>query len=751
MYYKTLELNFEAYYAREQLVDLLIQLGRVEEAVDVLDEYIDIHPYDVYSRIKILKTYRKFEMFEQALSVADDILEINPRHYEALAWKGIILNRLGMKDETVKVFEEAIKYKKNYPFLSEYLGFIEPERKLYYDEYRYDVYDVLNKLNVNLSEYYQDDAVYLLNQEIRRVWENGTSSFTRHKVIYIQTEKGVEDFTSIPILYSPEYEDVTIHNAKVIQPSGEELVTMRVYEYSTSDEYTRLYYDEVAKFIEFEGLQVGSIIDLEYTIDQTEENLFADYFGEVFYTGNKETTLRSEYILIVPETRRFYFNDLDEIGNISREVLPKDGEIVYTFKVDNVDGVISEPNMPSIIELIDKIKVTTFKSWNELAQWYWGLIKDQFRVNYKIKDVVKELTLGNETEMEKVQSIYNYIVKEIRYVGLEFGIGGFKPREPIVCFNTKYGDCKDKGTLLITMLKEIGVEAKPVLIRTRSSGVIDMELPLLSNFNHYIVLANIDGEDVFLDPTAEFSGMNELPFSDQGVKVFVIDEGEGYFMETPVKGYEDNETSMDMRIWLSADGSAKATREVKYGDGDSAYQRSRFINKIKRKNIIEEYWSSIFPGTQVKDVDFKNIENYNENVSISYSLQIPELVRVSEDKYYLPTRIPEDDFLNQYASRSTRVYELEIGQPFSITSRIEYIIPEGFRVITDEFPLDIVYDSKFGEVVAKYEHKGDKLIADIDVTINVVRVSADDYIAFRHFLNEVDSREREEFILERVD
>lgn len=746
MYRNVLDMNFEAYYAREQLVELLSYLGEVGLASGVLSEYIRAHPYDVYTRVQLLKLYRNFELFDEAMEVADEILEINPRHYEALSWRGLVLHRLGRDEEAKASFERAIEYKRNYPWLNEYMEFLEPERRAYYEEFRYNVYDLIGNMEMDFSEYYQSDAVYLLNQEIRRVWENGTSSYTTHYIIKILTEKGVENFKYLPVLYSPELEDVTILNARVIQPGGEEIVSTNITEYSTSDEYTRLYYDEMAKFVELEGVEVGSIIDFEYIVDQTEENLFADYFGERFFFGDEEPIKKAEYILIVPESRKFYFNDFNR-KLITREVFPSDDTIVYTFDASNLDGLVTEPNMPPLIELIPQVEITTFKSWDELAQWYWGLIKDQFRSNYKIKELVRELTLDKKTTMEKVRSIYNHIVKKIRYVGLEFGIGGFKPRKPEVCYNTKYGDCKDKGTLLITMLEEIGVEAKPVLVRMRSSGLKDMELPILSNFNHFIVLAEVEGEEIFLDPTAEFAGIGEFPFQDQGIEAFVVEEDGGYFKTTPLKGPEENYTDVNMKVWINEDGSAKATRTVEYGASDSPYQRSRFINKIERKSIIEEYWNALYPGTSVSDVSFENIENYDENVEISYMLKVPDFVREVDDVYYLPTRIPTDDLLNTFASRSSRVYTLDIGSPFKITSYIEYIIPDEFEVFTDRFPINIEYDSKFGKVIAKYSREGDRLIADIEVNIFPTRVSPEDYGAFRQFLNEVDSRSKEEFIL----
>ena len=114
--------------------------------------------------------------------------------------------------------------------------------------------------------------------------------------------------------------------------------------------------------------------------------------------------------------------------------------------------------------------------------------------------------------------------KQTRYVGLEFGIHGYQPYAVTQVFARKFGDCKDKASLLVAMLREIGVEASLVLARTRRGGDLDAEPASLAPFDHAI--AYVPKYDLFLDGTAEFSGADELPAQDQDIPVLVVRGGQ---------------------------------------------------------------------------------------------------------------------------------------------------------------------------------------------------------------------------------
>ena len=145
--------------------------------------------------------------------------------------------------------------------------------------------------------------------------------------------------------------------------------------------------------------------------------------------------------------------------------------------------------------------MTTFKSWDEVGQWYASLQRDRITPDDKIRAKVLEQAKGLNGDLEKVEALYNYVAKNFRYVSLSFGQGRYQPHPATEVFANQYGDCKDKHTLLSSMLAATGVRAYPALIN--SSRKLDPDLPSPAQFDHVITAIQLGKETLWVDTTAE--------------------------------------------------------------------------------------------------------------------------------------------------------------------------------------------------------------------------------------------------------
>ena len=112
------------------------------------------------------------------------------------------------------------------------------------------------------------------------------------------------------------------------------------------------------------------------------------------------------------------------------------------------------------------VQVTTFTSWQQVGAWYRGLQQAPLAVTPAIQVKADALTKGLTTDEDKVRAIFNDVALHIHYIGLEFGIGRYQPHPADDVLSNEYGDCKDKHTLLASLLKAEGIDAWPVLIST---------------------------------------------------------------------------------------------------------------------------------------------------------------------------------------------------------------------------------------------------------------------------------------------
>ena len=132
------------------------------------------------------------------------------------------------------------------------------------------------------------------------------------------------------------------------------------------------------------------------------------------------------------------------------------------------------------------IQLTTFVSWEQIGRWYAGLEKDRRAPSPEVRAKAEELTKGLNNDLDKVQALYDFVAKNFRYVSLSLGVGRYQPHSAGDVLHNQYGDCKDKHTLLASLLEAEGMHASSVLIN--SSRKLDVDVPSPSQFDHVITM-----------------------------------------------------------------------------------------------------------------------------------------------------------------------------------------------------------------------------------------------------------------------
>src|SRR5690606_14830733 len=141
------------------------------------------------------------------------------------------------------------------------------------------------------------------------------------------------------------------------------------------------------------------------------------------------------------------------------------------------------PRMPPYGELLTHVHASTFTSWQDVGAWYWRLARDKLAADDSVRALAKKLTEGLTDERDKVAAIYHHAASETRYVALELGIEGIRPRSAALTLARGWGDCKDKATLIVSMLGVLGIEAELVLVRTGLRGGFGPTVPSIAPFD----------------------------------------------------------------------------------------------------------------------------------------------------------------------------------------------------------------------------------------------------------------------------
>jgi transglutaminase-like putative cysteine protease len=352
----------------------------------------------------------------------------------------------------------------------------------------------------------------------------------------------------------------------------------------------------------------------------------------VAYFRGTYPTQRFKVVYITPKEREFFYrtvrSDLEpmivDVDAAAGEPAATAGEPaataagaeqrIYTWEATDLPKIKGEPNMPGLSEVTPYVHISTFRDWQALGDWYWGLVQDQFVLDKNVKEKVAELVEGKETVAEKVLAIHNWVLKNTRYIALEFGIHGHKPYKASKVFARGYGDCKDKASLIVAMLAEAGIGADLVLIRTVDKGAVEPFPVSLAVYNHAIVY--VPELDLYLDGTAEFSGTRELPSNDQGAAVMRVSKDRRDFTTTPVFGSDVNSQEDTYTVVTFEQGSDVDIEGTRSASGQfCGYYRYIHQEEAKRRETLEKQWRRSVPNTTIETVTFSDLKDLEEPVS----------------------------------------------------------------------------------------------------------------------------------------
>jgi len=758
--------------AIERLARMAYADGNEKKAVRWTEKIREMDPW----HFKMLGVAAEYKLSqgkeEEAYEIARQGLSVSPHDPGLHRVAAMALQQSGKSAEAAKHVEAVLAAVSSDPWALDYREHISPETGDYYTPYRRAM-DTLPEPPPELIE--RANYITLLHQDIKRVHPNGHSSQTVHDVIKVLTDTGLRSLQSKGIFYEPATDEVRILRARVWKKDGT-FIDSPAPQYRSvagaGDAAAKLYGDYNVAVIGFPGLEKDSIIELEYQIEQKGENIYADYFGDIFMCGDYEPTMLSEYVLITPISRDFYntFIPPNYPSSVSTEKVVLNGQPEESFEgrqriqrweFRNLPLIPREPYMPAHSEILPYIKVSTFQTWDDMTHWWWNLSKEQLIPGPTVKQKVSEIVaryrneegLGPEDpigELEKVRIVNSFVNTEVRYLGLEFGIHGYKPHRVDEICHAQYGDCKDKAALAVAMLRELGIEAWMVIIRTNQLGEIDYELPSLGLFNHCIYyIPDVEGKEYWIDGTAQFFDATELPPSDEGANSLIVkSDGSSFFKRVPTSPADVNGGHYHTEITLAGDGSAEGRRSADYRGLYNPIVRNMYENRAKAKDDVESQLVSRYPGGRCVSVELSKLEDFSTPEQLTYQFEIPNFGTPEGSQLSIPSIFFPNAMSVRYAQLSKREYELVLPYRWFRTFDTKISIPDGWEVA--EMPPAVEEDSPFG----KYRWSGAVVGGEIQITgeiqLGVLRVAPEEYQAFRAFCQLIDNHEERRIHLRKA-
>lgn len=444
-------------------------------------------------------------------------------------------------------------------------------------------------------------GVIVLDSEVTYVFDaQGNATYTDYIVYKVLTADGANGWDNISRFWEPWHEQQPSIRARVITPDGavHMLDASTITNSPAKDDEDNVYGDGRVVRAPLPAIGPGSVVEEE---DTCREEPVLTGAGSVrfIYFGSEVPVQRTRLVLDAPSSLpiRYHVALLPDMAPMRSET---NGRVRITFDygpeaaLDAADG-----DLPSDMAPYPEVVFSTGDSWHGLADMYSKAI-DSRVASSDLTSLVSKITSADRSPNEKLLSILQYLSKEIRYTGAEFASAAIVPVPPKDVISRGYGDCKDKATLLVAMLRAAGIQSYVALLKVGERQDILPDLPGMGLFDHAIVY--VPGPpDTWIDTTDRYARLGELPSADQGRYALIIRPETDALVRTPVASSQESLSVEQREFDLAEYGPARVT-EISYprGDRESSYRYD-------------------FADVQNKDVK-KNLTDYVKTIYLSDSL-----------------------------------------------------------------------------------------------------------------------------------
>ncbi len=616
------------------------------------------------------------------------------------------------------------------------------------------------------KDYPEADALVLTESHDVNVYINEKYELETVESIKRVTKlfKNIENHASIEI-HAYNGDRVMNLHARTIKPDGT-VIELKKDDFHTitgeGDDY--VFYSDSKKIkFTFPAIEKNSIVEYGYTLYKSYPFVMGAWYIQGSTPKLLNTFRLTAPLILVAKglngagwTWRYKaFNcDVPQANferNISASNAVLDASVSFEWKKQNVPAFEPEPAMPPEENYLQFVKFipSDWEKWNDISSWYYNnFFKDQLIITDGIIEKANELTKNTNDETEKIRKIYSFI-QSLRYIAIELGEGGLKPTEPQKVLERKYGDCKDKSILLLSLLKSIGIKAKPVLVLTSDRGTIDKNVPYW-NFNHMIVRATTrDGKNYWMDPTAEKCSLGDVPYQCEGVNALVLnDDGTSILQTTPSSLFKDNVKEIKISVKFSDLDNTDFDISIKFkGEYNSRY-RNYFNEKTHEEMLkfCKTLVANNYLNAEVKDYSFLNENSIDSNLVLDFKLKVPNAIEKQEDLVFL--NIDPFKLIDEWAwlAKEKRNYDIDFEFPHTVDKTIEVELPDNLKI--RNLPSSTILSEEGLFYNKDYKTEGNNHLTIREYfSIKSKYIDADKYEKVRSFFDKMKAKLNEKIIL----
>jgi lipoprotein NlpI len=582
--------------------------------------------------------------------------------------------------------------------------------------------------------------------------------------LYVHRALVASDVSSLGALgqyeveFQPDYQQLQLHTLRVLRGGAviDKLAgaDIRFLQRETSLDQG-IYSGSVTAAIVTEDVRVGDTLEMEYSIIGQNPVFGGKFFHAAAWDAAMPVAQR-RVSLNMPERRTIHARLVGgERG--PQPVMTstnRDGRRILRFEGRALPQLLPEPYVPNDVHDYRYLQFSEFDNWRDVNQWALGLFATG-DTSAALKDALAPARAAADKETA-VAKVLEFVQNDIRYLSISLGENSHRPFPPEQVLQRRYGDCKDKSLLMVSMLRELGIEAAPVLVSTRQRKGLEKMLPSPLLFDHAIVRALVNGKEYYFDPTrqGQYGALDRMGQVHGGNQVLPIADGvKALSVVGPLPQPSQRQSTRIERVSVKAmDKPVEMLVQSQYEGVGAEYARVQFaamnkdeIHKAYDGVLGERYPDSSMIGEPaIRDDRVQNkvvvetryrINNFFDKQAESWSLRyVPSNMT---GLFYVPGNAARQFPLSLPRGPGAATYEIVVDLPDTFDGRYKDALTE--------------YKSAAFDVSEAFSFKGRTASARVQLQLKADRVAYNGAIEFLAGLKKFNTVMNGYFVIRKSD
>jgi len=558
----------------------------------------------------------------------------------------------------------------------------------------------------------------LLSDSTAVLHRDGTVTRRAHNITALYANESLAHWDEVYRFYDRQTALHKIQTAKVYLPDGSVRKAKKVVQP----------YGQTA--VNFYPLRPGVTVELEEQQDYfIPDRIAACLWGQEYFQFSIPCR-RLRYTVAVAEPFTLHYRL--HLTDLEPQTWKHGSYQVYQWDLHDLPGYETDDGTPHPREVLPWVDLTTLASWEPINRFYLNDLEPPEKTPSQIQKLSTELIQEEQTEEEKIFTAYKYASEDVRYGRHPNELTLEKTREVGSMLEDMRGDCKDKSSLLVSLLRHLGIKSSIAILLTRMNGSAAL-LPG-ARFDHAIVsVTTSSGERLWLDPAGGPVTFKDIPFNDQGTQALLLNREGGELTTIPEGGPEKHQINRVCNGILADDCSYQFTSEVTTS-GDTAMEfRLKYVNRNEDYTTLtlEKELASSWTGARIEAPRFLNLKEISEPVRYSCRTTLDQWARQIEE--IILFRIPWIGSMQTAGliNVQKRNSALQTPSPIRFTDSHRIQIPSEFSGYG--LPYEHHFECKWGRYQATVRVEDSLLICERQVDHLGGIVFQDEYPAFKEY------------------